>query len=232
MSESNRSFPRGFVVSVEQFLKQRAVSITVDGNYTLPNWYDCEGKLRTFACRTTRVSPYRMIVDVPVVGKVGDRLTSYFRDFGQFESSISDTMDGSFLLELEMSYEMRERLADKLTWLEKKQADPALLDQRQHPRFIPTAAHTTLTLADGGVYRCFIIDLSLSGVALSAEMQPEIGIPLAIGGCVGRVVRHLPNGFAVMFADTYNLAEVTRLITRVVGQERLLEAETASEILV
>jgi hypothetical protein len=44
-------------VSVERFLKQRAVNIAVDGSYTLPNWYDCEGRLRTFACRTIRVSP-------------------------------------------------------------------------------------------------------------------------------------------------------------------------------
>ena len=56
--------------------------------------------------------------------------------------------------------------------------------------------------------------------------------PLAIGSCIGRVVRHLPNGFAVMFAATYNLAEVTRLITRVIGQERPLAAEMVSEILV
>jgi hypothetical protein len=63
-------------VSTEKFLKQRAVNIAVNGHYTLPNWYDPQGKLRTFACRTTRVSPYRMMVDVPVVGKVGDCLTS------------------------------------------------------------------------------------------------------------------------------------------------------------
>ena len=85
-------------MSVERFLRQRAVNVIVDGSYTLPNWYDCEGRLRTFACRTTRVSPFRMIVDVPVVGKVGDRLTSYFREFGRFQGSISDIMDGSFRL--------------------------------------------------------------------------------------------------------------------------------------
>ena len=50
------------------------------------------GRLRTFACRTSRVSPFRMIADVPVVGKVGDRLTSYFRDFGHFDA-ISATPD-------------------------------------------------------------------------------------------------------------------------------------------
>ena len=71
-------------MSIELFLKQRGVSIALGGSYTLPNWYDPQGKLRTFACRTNRVSPFRMIVDVPVVGKVGDRLTTYFRDFGKF----------------------------------------------------------------------------------------------------------------------------------------------------
>ena len=88
---------------VQDFLNQRAVSVVVAGSYVLPNWYDPQGKLRTFACRTTRVSPLRMIVEVPVVGKVGDRLTSYFRDFGKFEGCISDTMERSFLLELEMT---------------------------------------------------------------------------------------------------------------------------------
>ncbi|MBA2398021.1 MAG: PilZ domain-containing protein, partial [Bradyrhizobium sp.] len=110
---------------VQDFLSQRAVNVVVGGSYTLPNWYDPQGKLRTFACRTTRVSPFRMVVEVPVVGKVGDRLTSYFRDFGKFEGSISDTMDRSFMLELEMTRERRERLSDMLTWLEKKQKNPA-----------------------------------------------------------------------------------------------------------
>jgi hypothetical protein len=72
---------------VQDFLNQRAVNIVVRGSYTLPNWYDAQGKLRTFACRTTRVSPFRMIVEVPVVGKIGDRLTSYFREFGKRAAS-------------------------------------------------------------------------------------------------------------------------------------------------
>jgi hypothetical protein len=35
-----------------------------------------------------------MIVDVPVVGKIGYRLTSYFSEFGEFEGKISDTRSG------------------------------------------------------------------------------------------------------------------------------------------
>jgi len=81
-------------VPTQKFLKQRAVRIAVPGEYSLPNWYDPEGRLRRFACRTSRVSPFRMIVDVPVVGKVGDRLTSYFREFGNLDGHISDTKRG------------------------------------------------------------------------------------------------------------------------------------------
>ena len=218
-------------MSVERFLKQRAVNVAVDGTYTLPNWYDCEGKLRTFACRTTRVSPFRMIVDVPVVGKVGDRLSSYFRDFGKFEGSISATMDGSFLLELEMSREMRERMADKLTWLEKKQADPAVIECRQHARFIPPSAHTTVTLADGAIHRCFIIDLSQSGVAVSSEVQPPVGTPLAIGGCIGRVVRVFHNGFAVKFVEAQRLGDLARLVSRESAPGRVIQDEQPEEML-
>ena len=116
---------------VQDFLSQRAVNVVVGGSYTLPNWYDPQGKLRTFACRTTRVSPFRMIVEVPVVGKVGDRLTSYFRDFGKLEGNISETMNRSFMLELDMTQERRDRLSDMLTWLENKQKNPAIPDLRK-----------------------------------------------------------------------------------------------------
>ena len=201
-------------MSVEKFLKQRAVKIAAGGNYTLENWYDPRGKPRTFACRTTRVSPFRMIVDVPVVGKLGDPIAAYFGDFGKLDGFISDTMAGAFLLELEMTRSEREKLASKLTWLEKKQKDPGVLDVRKDARIIPPNAHSTLTLADGTIHGCFIIDMSVSGVAVSAEMQPPLGMPVAIGACIGRVVRLLPDGFAVKFVELQKRHDLNRLIVR------------------
>jgi len=106
----------------------------------LHRWYDPKGKLRTLACRTTRVSPFRMIVDVPVVGRVGDRITSYFGEFGEFEGSVSETRHDRILLKLEMTPEKREWMADKLTWLEKRQKDRSVLDARKDAR--PQDAHT------------------------------------------------------------------------------------------
>jgi hypothetical protein len=204
-------------VSIKRFLKQRAVDVVMEGTYVLPNWYDPQGRIRTFACRATRVSPFRMMVEAPVVGKVGDSFTSYFQDFGNLEGTISDTTTRGLLLELEMTRSMRAKLAEKLTWLEKKKKDPrSVRDVRKNPRFVPKASQSTLTLADGTVHGCFIIDVSLSGVAVSAQIQPPIGTPLAIGACIGRVNRHMSDGFAIKFVDEKSRDELNRLITRTV----------------
>jgi hypothetical protein len=201
-------------VSVEEFLKQKAFNLAVDGTYTLDYWYDPHGKPRTFACRTTRVSPFRMMIAVPVVGKVGDRVAPHFREFGKLDGLISDTIDGGFLLELDMAKPLREEFASKLSWLEAKQKNPNIRARRKQPRFIPDCPHSTLTFADGAIRGCFVIDMSVSGIAVSADVQPQIGTPLAVGACIGRVARLLPDGFAVKFVETQNRDDLDRLIAR------------------
>ncbi len=201
-------------MSVAEFLRQRAVEVTVSGSYSLSRWYDCEGKLRSFACRTKRVSPFRMIVDVPVVGKVGERLTSYFQDFGEFQCTISATLKSGFLMELDMTRARRAWMSEKLTWLEKKQKDDSVKELRRDARFVPQVSHTVLTLADGHTHSCFIIDVSTAGVAISCEYDPPVGTPLAVGACVGRVIRKFDNGFAVKFAEKQPRDDLVRLIVR------------------
>ncbi|WP_257194558.1 MULTISPECIES: PilZ domain-containing protein [unclassified Bradyrhizobium] len=201
-------------MSVTEFLRQRAVDVAVNGSYSLPRWYDCEGKLRTFACRTKRVSPFRMIVDVPVVGKVGERLTSYFQDFGEFQCTISATLKAGFLMELDMTRARRAWMSEKLTWLEKKQKDDSIQELRRDARFVPQISHSHLTLADGSTHPCFIIDVSTAGVAISCEYDPPVGTALAVGACVGRVIRKFDNGFAVKFAEKQARDDVVHLIAR------------------
>ncbi len=153
-----------------------------------------------------------MIVEVPVVGRIGERLSSYFRDFGEFEGTISDTMPGSFLVDMEMTAAQRARLAEKLAWLERRLRDSSVEDAREDTRIIPSTSHSVLILADGSVHGCFIIDISSSGAAISAEIQPSLGTPLAIGACVGRVIRVFATGFAVKFVERQNIDDLSRLI--------------------
>jgi hypothetical protein len=197
-------------MSVKEFLKQRAVNVVVSGHYVLPHWLDPQGRPRSFACRTSRVSPFRMMVDAPVTGRIGDRMMPYFGDFGQLEGRISDIQSGEFLLELSMTGIMRRKMADKLAWLEQMQKDLRVQDVRKQARIIPANPHALLTLADGSTRECFVIDVSVSGAAVSAELQPEIGTPLAVGTCIGRVVRHLPSGFAVQFVEPLSRIDLER----------------------
>ena len=201
-------------MSADEFLRQRAVNIVVGGRYCFANRYDPTGKRREFACRTSRVSPFRMLISVPVVGKVGERVISYFRDFGQLNGQISDTTQGGFCLDLEVDRARREKLADMLKWLEKKQQDASVQDARANQRMIPHNPHSTLVFADGTHRDCFVIDVSTSGVAVSADVCPDVGTPLAVGASVGRVVRHFREGFAVKFVEDLDPESLERLVLR------------------
>jgi hypothetical protein len=155
-----------------------------------------------------------MTLAVAVAGKVGDRITSCFPELGNMEGSITDIFAGGFVFEPDLTNVERERVANKLIWLEKKQRDPAVRDARGHERFIPANPHSTLTLADGSIRSCFVIEMSVTGVAVSAAVQPPIGAALAVGACVGRVVRLLPEGFAIQFAETQRRHDLARLLLR------------------
>ncbi|MBA2397960.1 MAG: PilZ domain-containing protein, partial [Bradyrhizobium sp.] len=87
---------------------------------------------------------------------------------------------------------------------------------RRNARFVPPNPHSTLTLSDSTVHSCFIIDCSVSGVAVSTAVQPPLGMPLAVGSCVGRVVRLLPNGIAVKFIEQQTVRDLERLVVRAV----------------
>src|SRR5437870_8949691 len=155
-----------------------------------------------------------MLVQVPVIGKIGSPITSCFSDFGKLEGIISDTTNGAFLLELEMTRSMREKLASKLTWLEKKLKDPRVSDVRKNARIIPANPRSTLILADGTTHSCFIVDMSISGAAVCADGYSPVGMPPAMGACIGRVVRRLPNGFAAKCGDKRDRTDLNRLIGR------------------
>ena len=215
-------------MSVKEFLSQPAVNLAVGGQYTLANRFDSQGKPRTFPCRTTRISPFRMMVTVPVVGKVGDPITSFFGDFGKLDGLISGTVNGGFLFDFEMSAPMREKFASKLTWMEKRQRDHSIRDARKQPRIYPASSLSTLVFADGTTHGCSIIDMSATGVAVSAAARPEIGMPLAVGTCIGRVVRHLPDGFAVMFMEPLHRDLLERRVVRPLTPTSTVKATTSS----
>jgi len=185
-------------MSLSEFMERRAVDLRTGGRYSLASRHDAQGKRREFACRTTRISPFQMLVAAPVLGPRGERVLTFFGELGKLDGWITDVGEGAFLVDITLTKEARERLANKLVWLQKKQKD-AVVDVREQQRVVPEDPHTTLIFADGTTVSCFVIDISPSGVAVSADLEPEIGTRLAVGRAVGHVVRRFGEGFAVKF---------------------------------
>ncbi len=201
-------------MSTTEFMQRRAVEVCLGGRYSLTSRLDIRGNRREFACRTSRVSPFQMMIAVPVIGAVGERVVSYFGEFGKLDGWVTDTVKGGFLIDLAVSKAKRDKLANKLSWLEKQQKDPTVRDARGQSRVVPQNPHSTLVFAGGDTLGCFVIDMSVSGAAVSADVQPEIGTPLAVGGAVGRVVRHFREGFAVKFVNLQDEERLEDIIIR------------------
>jgi hypothetical protein len=198
-------------MSFSDFMKQRAVDLQTIGRYSLASRRDMQGNRREFACRTSRISPFQMMIAAPVLGPPGERLISIFGDLGKLEGWITDSGKEGLLVEIAATKDVREKLASKLAWLERAQRN-AVMDARQQPRLIPENPITNLILADGSTTDCLVIDVSTSGVAVSADVEPEIGTRLAVGRAVGHVVRRFGEGFAVQFDRVYDRQRLEQII--------------------
>jgi hypothetical protein len=198
-------------VSTANLFQHRSIDLNVGGRYSLASRYDTHGSRREFACRTSRVSPYQMHVAVPVLGPVGERVVTYFGDFGSLHGWISDITAGGFLLNIELPRQRREKFVTQLAWLKKRQ-DDAVVDTRGQRRIVPKSPHSTMIFGDGTTLSCLVVDISPSGVAVSADVDPEIGTRLAVGRCVGQVVRRFAEGFAVAFDHLQRFEHLERMI--------------------
>ncbi len=198
-------------MSFSEFMERHAVDLRTGGRYSLANRRDLQGNRREFACRTSRVSPFQMLVEAPVLGPKGERVITFFGELGKLDGWITDVVESGFLLDIAVTKDARERLASKLVWLEKKRRD-TVVDARQQRRLIPEDPHTNLIFADGTTVSCFVIDVSPSGVAVSADVEPEIGTRLAVGQAVGQVIRRFNEGFAVQFDRLHEAGYLEQMI--------------------
>jgi hypothetical protein len=129
-------------------------------------------------------------------------------------------------MDIAASQEERARLGAKIDWIKKKFHNAAP-DKREHKRMLPRNPRSGLILPSGAKMDCFIIDMSRSGVAISADLNPEIGTPLAIGGVIGRVVRHLDVGFAVKFVSLQDTDTLEQVLVTELAQRPRFEGDGA-----
>lgn len=182
----------------------------VMGRYALDSRMRSSG-VQIFACRLQSISPTEIVASGPVLGEIEEGVTLNFEPFGTLRGKIDRHIDGGFGIELDARDEDRGKLASKINWY-KKRTFAGVTDKRKHKRFLPREARSAVVMANGDVLPCLIINMSASGVAISADVEPTIGEALAVGRTVGRVVRPLDVGFAVRFVEPLDLATMEEML--------------------
>jgi hypothetical protein len=153
-------------------------------------------------CQVDRLTPEGAVFLTGIDAPPGIGIVAYIDEIGRLEAVTGEAVEGGFAVEFQISESRRERVASRIRSLQDLAADDDddEIRHRRDPRQ-GTGGASHITLPDGRVYPCEVIDVSISGAAVKAEVLPALGTGLLLGKMHGRVVRYLENGVAIEFAN-------------------------------
>lgn len=153
-----------------------------------------------YPCKLRDVSVGGAGVMSPVDVEIDERIVVYVDELGGLEGHVARVFDGGFGMKVLATPHKREKIAAQLTFLVNR---PFLGEfaERRHERIAPSNVAQSLTLADGIVLSCHIIDVSLSGASLATPARPSIGAEVKLGKLAAKVMRHHNEGIGIQFVD-------------------------------
>ncbi len=173
--------------------RHQRVAIALVGRYML------EDK-REFSCQTIDMSPGGVALVAPVRGEIGERVVAYLEQIGRIEGKIVRHTERGFALQLNLPFVKRDKIANQLTWLINRDA-LGMPEDRRHERIVPHLRHAILTIEGDREHVVKLIDVSMSGAAVSTPAKPAVGTRVMLGKTSGHVVRIFEGGFAVSFDE-------------------------------
>jgi hypothetical protein len=138
----------------------------------------------------------------------GQNIVAYIDEIGRVEAISADAVPGGFRVLFPQSGPRRERLSARLRWFATKHEDPDA-SLRRHIRYEPKDNKSHITLPDGRVYACEVIDISLSGAAVKVDVMPSLGTYIMLGKMRGRIVRYLESGVGIEFVKPLEATQLT-----------------------
>ena len=181
-----RTFPLG-----RERRRFARVRVNLLGRYMLEDQHE-------YPCQVVNMSPGGMALIAPTTGRVGDRVVAYIDHLGRLEGQVTRVFQSGFAMSIAATTRKRDKLAAQLTWLANRHL-LNLPEDRRHDRQSPENPVSRIVLSNGLNLTCRIVDVSLSGAAVSCDRRPEIGAAVTLGKIPARVVRHIEVGFAVEF---------------------------------
>ena len=185
--------------------------VSVPGRFSFADVRNARGERRIFGCHAVNHTPHGLVIASLISAKMDARVIAHIDHLGKVDGMVMNVLERGFVMSINAKLEQRRRLAAKIEWLEQHK-NSEVRDQRADSR-VPRDPYSRMLLADGHVENCLILDLSISGAAVSADTIPAIGAVLAIGSLTGRVVRHFDEGFAVRFIERQSRDTVEMSLT-------------------
>jgi c-di-GMP-binding flagellar brake protein YcgR len=171
----------------------------------LPGQFMREDRLE-FPCVTIDISPGGIAFETNDTAGVGEKVIAYINQIGRVQGIVTREFHNGFAIAMKLPALKREKLADQLTWLANRHA-LGMPEDRRHERIVPRNPHTSLILQGGREYIAKIVDVSISGAALSVPVQLPVGTPVTVGSTRAQVVRVFGGGVAVEFARPFSAEE-------------------------
>jgi hypothetical protein len=167
------------------------MKVVLLGRYMLPNRME-------YPCQSVDISPGGLHIAAPAKAAPGDRVIVYLEHLGRIEgTAVRTTMEG-FAMTITATSRKREKFTAQLTWLANRD-ELGLPEDRRHERVVPRNPRAVLLLEDGSEHVVRLIDISLSGVAFSTDIEFKIGTPVRVGSTSARIVRRFDGGYAAEF---------------------------------
>jgi hypothetical protein len=173
--------------------RHHRAKVTLRGRYMLAD-------RREYGCQAIEISAGGIAILGAIKGKIGERVVAYFDRIGRVEGMVVRHFDKCFVIELSASALKRERLDLRIGWLVRREAG-LVSDSRRHERIALYRWRTNFKTADGQDCVAYVVDLSVSGAAITVNAAPPIGSNVTLGDRTGVVVRHFRGGVAVTFTQ-------------------------------
>lgn len=151
-----------------------------------------------FSCQVINMSPGGAALRTTMPPRQGEHVVAYIDHIGRLEGRCARVFENGFAMTISATLRRRDKIADQLTWFANR-SSLGLPEDRRHDRFELRNPRTTLTLPDGTVVECRVLDVSLSGAAIACKVKLALGSPVTLGRTPARVVRELEQGFALEF---------------------------------
>jgi hypothetical protein len=171
---------------------------TLYGRYMLPD-------MSEHPCQVTNLTTTGATFLTDTIPDIGLSIVAYLEELGRIEAVSDKAVPGGFRISFALKGARLEKLESRIKWLGGEAANSD--DGRRHARFEPRDSQSQITLPDGRVYNCEVIDISVSGAGITVDVMPSLGTYVMLGKMRGRVVRYLENGVAIEFAKPVQQAQ-------------------------